>query len=475
MSIQLAGGTYVDSSVTLTGSNVADIVAKVRTSVATAGWTVTDLGTYNLFGVIPPLFNQSNVANNNTVTIVARVYTWKTTLTGAADEILIGAAIIDSLTNFKAAINAEAGAGTLYGTGTTINADVSVPAIIYGNGSSGNPTALVYSKAGTAVTVTESSNFAWYNTTTTAKTLYKLVSVETPAFQQLTEYIAEDVNSTADTLFFAGVNRAGVLGVFRNVSTAMVTGNTVRCLAHRYGFHLFKTGVFGTNGTGFFGQSPYIPTFLAPKKITGATNATPIVITTSADHGYQTGDTVVVKYVEGNLAANGSWSITVTSATSFSLNSSIGTGTFSGSLGLAANQSPPRIETMEQHLFSFGSTSTQCFLSGMTFYGNGVTSFGGIFDGTPIAGSATASFLLPEPVNTSANRFIWVSGEGVALEPLVIYTTLYGASVRCGGQLYNAWVSSLDTTGGSTNTADGHTYYGIFNNDSEGQLFLLTS
>lgn len=59
----------------------------------------------------------------DTVTIGDRVYTYKTVLTGAADEVLIGAATA-SLTNLKSAVNGTAGAGTTYGTGTVAHADV---------------------------------------------------------------------------------------------------------------------------------------------------------------------------------------------------------------------------------------------------------------------------------------------------------------------------------------------------------------
>lgn len=57
----------------------------------------------------------------------------------------------------------------------------------------------------------------------------------------------------------------------------------------------------------------------APKLITNATNANPIVITTSAAHGYTTGNTVVISGVGGNTAANGRRTITVTGGTTFSI------------------------------------------------------------------------------------------------------------------------------------------------------------
>ena len=52
--------------------------------------------------------------------------------------------------------------------------------------------------------------------------------------------------------------------------------------------------------------------------ITGATNATPIVITSTA-HGLKTGDGVVITGVGGNTAAIGDFTITRLSADSFSL------------------------------------------------------------------------------------------------------------------------------------------------------------
>jgi hypothetical protein len=54
------------------------------------------------------------------------------------------------------------------------------------------------------------------------------------------------------------------------------------------------------------------------KTITGATNATPIVITATA-HGYSNGDLVYVKGVGGNLAANGFWKIANVAANTFEL------------------------------------------------------------------------------------------------------------------------------------------------------------
>lgn len=63
--------------------------------------------------------------------------------------------------------------------------------------------------------------------------------------------------------------------------------------------------------------------------ITGATNASPIVIT-SLGHGLSTGDAVTIADVGGNTAANssGGWFITVVDADSFSLDGSTGDGAY---------------------------------------------------------------------------------------------------------------------------------------------------
>ncbi len=54
--------------------------------------------------------------------------------------------------------------------------------------------------------------------------------------------------------------------------------------------------------------------------ITGATNATPIVITQTS-HGYTTGDIVIIFSVGGNTAANNTWKITTVNSNSYSLQS----------------------------------------------------------------------------------------------------------------------------------------------------------
>src|SRR5688572_4397371 len=82
----------------------------------TAGDAVKATGTLTSDATAP--------SNNDTVTVGGYTYTFKTTLTGAAFEVLIGASAAAALDNLKSAINATAGAGTTYGTGTFAHPDV---------------------------------------------------------------------------------------------------------------------------------------------------------------------------------------------------------------------------------------------------------------------------------------------------------------------------------------------------------------
>jgi|ERR1035437_1134567 hypothetical protein len=109
-------------------------------------------------------------------------------------------------------------------------------------------------------------------------------------------------------------------------------------------FHLVKCGFNSThNITGVTNATPVVVTTADAHglttgmtvSITGvvgtavytvldATYATPIVIHTSASHLLTTNDTVTITGVTGNTAANGSWLVTVTDGTHFSLQTSIG-------------------------------------------------------------------------------------------------------------------------------------------------------
>lgn len=76
--------------------------------------------------------------------------------------------------------------------------------------------------------------------------------------------------------------------------------------------------------------------------VTSATNATPIVITTSAPHGYSNNNYVEIAGVTGNTEANGLHQITVVNSTSFSLDFSVGDGAYvsGGTARLVTSMNP---------------------------------------------------------------------------------------------------------------------------------------
>lgn len=66
----------------------------------------------------------------------------------------------------------------------------------------------------------------------------------------------------------------------------------------------------------------------AVTSVTTATNASPIVVTSSTNHNLVSGQLVTINGVTGNTNANGTWPIIVISPTAFSLTGSTGNGTY---------------------------------------------------------------------------------------------------------------------------------------------------
>lgn len=86
------------------------------------------------------------------------------------------------------------------------------------------------------------------------------------------------------------------------------------------GYRIYGNSGLQTNGTGSLSLKD-------TGSVTGATNASPIVIT-SANHKLSTGNRVTVASVGGNTAANGTFAVTVLTSNTFSLDSSTGNGAY---------------------------------------------------------------------------------------------------------------------------------------------------
>lgn len=72
------------------------------------------------------------------------------------------------------------------------------------------------------------------------------------------------------------------------------------------------------------------PSAIVGGNVTSATNASPIEITATGAHGLATGAVVFIAGLLGNTAGNGAWMATVTGATTFTLDGSVGNAGFTG-------------------------------------------------------------------------------------------------------------------------------------------------
>lgn len=82
--------------------------------------------------------------------------------------------------------------------------------------------------------------------------------------------------------------------------------------------------VWGDPGYAFMRTTPHaVGRMSATKAISGTSNSAGLIlVTTSSPHGYSTGDSVTVEHVNGTVEANGTWTVTVTGASTFTLDGS---------------------------------------------------------------------------------------------------------------------------------------------------------
>jgi Tc toxin complex TcA C-terminal TcB-binding domain/Neuraminidase-like domain len=122
------------------------------------------------------------------------------------------------------------------------------------------------------------------------------------------------------------------------VSIAGALGNTAA--NGQFGVTVNTPTVFALNGSagnGAWTGGGTISPLVSSVAVTQATNATPIVITTAAPHGFASGARVSVDAVQGNTAADGVFTVTVGSPTTITLEGSEGNGnwTAGGTVALA--------------------------------------------------------------------------------------------------------------------------------------------
>ena len=135
----------------------------------------------------------------------------------------------------------------------------------------------------------------------------------------------ESVKDALDKLFYVPIT----ISSFTVSPNEAETGSEVNTLTYNWKYNKEIKQQY------FDGEE--INASLRTKTITGATNASPIVIT-AASHRYITGDKVVISDVNGNTNANGAWVITKLTDDTFSLNNSSGNAAYtSGGTARKAN------------------------------------------------------------------------------------------------------------------------------------------
>jgi hypothetical protein len=183
---------------------------------------------------------------------------------------------------------------------------------------------------------TGNSDLRWYeiNATTDAIEQTGLISGGAVSYYNASISVESANGQDMVAIGFTGSSKNEYASAYAVTGETVVTGgnqlttfSTPILLAAGAGS--YNVPVNGSNAWGAYSATMIDPN-VEPSSgfITGATNASPIVITTFSTFGLTTGDTVIITGVGGNTAANGTFTITVLSATQFELNGTTGTGTY---------------------------------------------------------------------------------------------------------------------------------------------------
>ncbi|MDD5466037.1 MAG: Ser-Thr-rich GPI-anchored membrane family protein, partial [Candidatus Omnitrophica bacterium] len=174
--------------------------------------------------------------------------------------------------------------------------------------------------------------------------------------------------------------------------------------------------------------------------INDATNASPIVITTATNHGYSTGDLVNIQGVPGNLAANGNWIITVTGATTFSLNGSSGSGIYSAGTDYAQ-------KAVTSALTSIDTTRTMALSTTRSQSGTTANNLADDLSIAPYIFNATTLATTRSATSTAASSRTQISA--IEFCPLTLNTP-NGAEVWKVGQTQNITWKHADSVASDT-------------------------
>lgn len=196
-----------------------------------------------------------------------------------------------------------------------------------------NASPIVITSANHGLTTGDSITVSGVTGNTAANGTYAINVLSTNTFQ-LNGSTGNGIYNGGGSWIYSG---AGPVGV-------EATRRTVFAGTNDLGFEQFIANQLKSGATN---AQPFLESYATrqntgSKPITGATNATPIVIT-SANHGLATGDVVNISGVGGNTAANGIFTVTVVDADTFQLDGSHGNGAYTSGGAWAGYSVPLRL------------------------------------------------------------------------------------------------------------------------------------
>lgn len=313
MAIHNPGGTIVWRQ--LDAKDKPTLINALADALRDAGWTDSSVKAYVVltFTGLP--------LNGQTTTLDGHVYTFVTVLSGAADEVLIGATAADCANNLADAINDNAvNEGVTYGVGTAANA--TLDAVV-----AGAAVTIEYQTAGTSgngFTASEGLSNATLDSTVGRYGGRKLDSARTPDGLWYRVKLFDDSSYVNPRIQFSDVWETVLSPLFELGVTA---GRFLNIRACRYEWEICLLGAtFG--GTAIQSAVPFLRDAHKPLLVSNAMDdgSGLVQITTSTPHGRATNDFVYL--ADGTIggvyapAINGSWQITVIDATNFTLQGS---------------------------------------------------------------------------------------------------------------------------------------------------------
>ena len=295
-------------------------------------------------------------------------------------------------------------------------------------------------------------------TSTTVGSDYHLTSATTP------DGLKMKVRLTVSSVTYAAVSAFDQYDVSLGGQEMYIgAGTTYECLVTRYTVWLWLSGIVSALPvaavTGYASACatgiPFLPDPVKPLVVQAATNASPIEITTTAAHGLTTGESVYITGVLGNTGANGSFSITSTGASTFTLNGSVGTGAYTsgGIVGTTAR--------LSRAIYINGSDGSGSLDNNSwrrdpfaTISTNALSSYSGVMLNSYSTFTAAMNTPLVQPAS-----YPWRNTRSVIVEPMIYSVSATQAQVYGAVVIRGTPVPPIDTTF----TMDGHSWviYGV--------------